>query len=367
MGKQRDTSVIGKVFGKLKVISLNEEETARPGNSRSYWNCECECGNYCILRNDNLLQRNDLSCGCQSRNEFLSRIEKTEYTLITRYRINNSTRLIVEDRDGYRYDVLQAAIFDKDHIISPFHNGNAYTLYNIEKWINDNNKTFKLCDENEYINNSTHLNFYCFICKQIFQSSWKHIYAHHGCGVCNGKQIRKENSLGYLQPDLAKEWVSSKRNLTPFDVSEFSGEMVLWKCSICEFEWKTTVHNRSGKGKTGCPKCCESKGEKEVSTILSKYKIKHIPQYMFDGCKGIRRKLPFDFYLPNYNICIEYHGQPHYYAIEYFGGKDGLRERQRLDQIKEQYCYDNNIPLIIIPYWDFDNIESILTTYLNLQ
>ena len=36
------------------------------------------------------------------------------------------------------------------------------------------------------------------------------------------------------------------------------------------------------------------------------------------------------------------------------------------DNIKTQYCKDNNIKLIRIPYWDFDNIEEILKKELNL-
>ena len=40
---------------------------------------------------------------------------------------------------------------------------------------------------------------------------------------------------------------------------------------------------------------------------------------------------------------------------------------QRNDNIKNQYCKDNNIKLVRIPYWEFDNIENILEKELKLN
>lgn len=70
--------------------------------------------------------------------------------------------------------------------------------------------------------------------------------------------------------------------------------------------------------------------------------------------------MPFDFYLPDYNTCIEYDGELHYKAVDYFGGDDALSNTKCRDEIKTQYCKENNIKLIRIPYWEFDNIEEIL-------
>ena len=43
-----------------------------------------------------------------------------------------------------------------------------------------------------------------------------------------------------------------------------------------------------------------------------------------------------------------------------------LKNTQNVDNIKSQYCKDNNIKLIIIPYFEFDNIEKILKKELNI-
>lgn len=77
--------------------------------------------------------------------------------------------------------------------------------------------------------------------------------------------------------------------------------------------------------------------------------------------------LRFDFYLSDYNILIEYNGKQHYYSIPYFGGEDTLKRQKVNDAIKEKYCQDNNIKLIRIPYWDFNNIESILEIEVGLK
>ena len=111
--------------------------------------------------------------------------------------------------------------------------------------------------------------------------------------------------------------------------------------------------------KCGCPICKSSKGEIEVKRILDEKSIKYIQQKKFDECKNIRI-LPFDFYLPENNICIEYDGRQHFEPIKMFGGNKAFKIRTENDKIKNQYCYDNGIKLIRIPYWEKDNISNIL-------
>ena len=76
------------------------------------------------------------------------------------------------------------------------------------------------------------------------------------------------------------------------------------------------------------------------------------------------KPLPFDFYLPNYNICIEYDGEQHFKPIKYFGGQKAFQSQQQKDEIKNKYCQDNKIKLIRISYMDYDNIEKILNKEL---
>lgn len=76
----------------------------------------------------------------------------------------------------------------------------------------------------------------------------------------------------------------------------------------------------------------------------------------------------FDFAIIDNNekvtTLIEYDGRQHFEPISDFGGEEGFKITQNNDSIKNKYCKNNNIPLLRIPYWDFDNIELILNNFL---
>jgi hypothetical protein len=105
----------------------------------------------------------------------------------------------------------------------------------------------------------------------------------------------------------------------------------------------------------GCPYCSESQGESILRVIFKKNNIIFEPQKKFLDCTnettGKRCKLlPFDFYIPSKNTCIEYDGIQHYGPYEFFGGDEGYRNLKIRDKIKNQYCKKNGIKLIRIPY-----------------
>lgn len=52
----------------------------------------------------------------------------------------------------------------------------------------------------------------------------------------------------------------------------------------------------------------------------------------------------------------------HYEPIEYFGGVDKLKETQLCDDIKNEYCKENNIRLLRIRY--DENVEEKLNKFL---
>lgn len=91
--------------------------------------------------------------------------------------------------------------------------------------------------------------------------------------------------------------------------------------------------------------------------------IEYIKQKSFEGCV-YKNKMQFDFFLPDFNLCIEFDGIQHFRPIEYFGGINALNEQINKDNIKNKFCYNNNIKLIRIPYYEYDNIEKILNLEL---
>ena len=107
------------------------------------------------------------------------------------------------------------------------------------------------------------------------------------------------------------------------------------------------------KGKK-CPHDNESKGETAVRSILEKNNIQYKQYHKMKGCFVMRNErcilLTFDFYLPNNNTIIEYDGRQHYEPVNYFGGKESFQRQVTLDAIKNDFCKDNKINLIRIPY-----------------
>lgn len=122
----------------------------------------------------------------------------------------------------------------------------------------------------------------------------------------------------------------------------------------CGFIWAITPANiKMGKG---CPKCNKkiSKGEKKIVNFLKKNNIEYKYQYKI---KLENHNLFIDFYLPTYNLYIEYNGEQHYKPIKHFGGQSKFNTQIYLDNIKRKYLKNN---LLVIPYTQFENIEKIL-------
>lgn len=134
------------------------------------------------------------------------------------------------------------------------------------------------------------------------------------------------------------------------------------KCKICGHIWNPI--GRSIKNNQGCPICNSSKGEKKIRMFLIKNNISFIQEKTFADCKDLK-SLRFDFYLPDHNMCIEYDGQQHYFPVDFANrGNEwaiDLYNRNILrDEIKNNYCKQNNITIIRIPYWEQNNIDNIL-------
>ncbi|WP_310877069.1 hypothetical protein [Priestia megaterium] len=119
-----------------------------------------------------------------------------------------------------------------------------------------------------------------------------------------------------------------------------------------------------------CPKCIESRGEKKIDEFFKDRGVCFSSQYRFKDCRNTA-PLPFDFAViedDDVKILVEYDGEGHFKPFRYIKDEEimlkKLKHAQKNDQIKNKYCIENNIPLIRIPYWEFENIDEILTSTL---
>ena len=88
----------------------------------------------------------------------------------------------------------------------------------------------------------------------------------------------------------------------------------------------------------GCPVCRESSGERMVREYLKVNNINFESQKSFQGLRGDKYLLKFDFYLPDNNLVIEYNGKQHYEPVQIFGGKKGFLKQVNRDKKKKEFC-----------------------------
>lgn len=270
-------------------------------NNRVYWNCICDCGSECIASSSVLVNGLKRSCGC------LSRERSSEANLI--------------DIVGNRYGRLV--------VLSKSPNRKCHDML----WLCQ-------CD----CGNQT-----------IVSTSSLKSGSTRSCG-CYRKEVTSANS----RKDLAGLRFG---NLTAIQSCYIRRKQVFWDC-ICDCgKHKDVAAVDLLRGHVVSCGCIKSGPEETIRKYLEDNKIIYQRQKQFVKCRDIN-PLFFDFYLPEYNMAIEYDGEYHYKQIYNVNDLEG---QQRRDAIKTKYCEENDIILLRIPYWGRDNIESILMDWLFLN
>jgi hypothetical protein len=205
----------------------------------------------------------------------------------------------------------------------------------------------------------------CFIHGDFLQKPTHHLCGA-GCQLCS-TSIRFDK----LTKDLEERIIEfNKVHNNFYDYSyitnyENTHSTIKIKCPLHGFFTQIVTNHVKG---SRCPSCSSlfSKGSTKIQFYLSSNNIDFILEHTFENLVNdlTGNKLRFDFYLPKYNCAIEFQGQQHYKEISNFFTNDSLKERQHKDNIKVKYCKDNNIKLLIIPYWEEINIEAILKNSL---
>jgi hypothetical protein len=111
--------------------------------------------------------------------------------------------------------------------------------------------------------------------------------------------------------------------------------------------------------KNGCRYCNESKGEREIALILNKYGLEFIREYRI-----LPYKFRYDFFLPKFNIYIEFNGIQHYFPVDQFGGHEAFEKVKVNDELKKDLVRKNKGHLIVITYHSQAS-ESIEKTLLS--
>jgi len=213
----------------------------------------------------------------------------------------------------------------------------------------------------EYISANSPIKLKCNVCECEWSCESKQIIAGHGCPDCGHKKNRlsRVKTHNKFVEDVFKK---HKDRLTIIGEYYNSNTRILTKCNMCNHEWEP-ISNGLIKGR-GCPICKVSKGETLINEILTELKINFIQHYVINDIKSIDNgRLEYDFYFEHdgLKIMIEYDGEQHFKPVKKWGGTKRFEQQQRIDLFKNEYCKNNHIKLIRIPYTDLNKINK---TYL---
>lgn len=167
-----------------------------------------------------------------------------------------------------------------------------------------------------------------------------------GCSKCFRERVNKNNE------QFIKESIDIYGDKYSYDKVEYTTNKnpVIITCKKHGDFTKRPQNHLYG---SGCPRCIESSGERILSRLLDKYKIKYIREYKIDNYK-----YRFDFYLPDANIYIEFNGIQHYHPVDAFGGEKSLIKTVRNDRIKKKIVKDIGGVLITISYRHFKKLHT---------
>lgn len=243
-----------------------------------------------------------------------------------------------------------------------------YTPEEVINIVNSKNNN-ELLNGSDYINVSTkNLKIKCGSCGNIFISSLNNQIKNEGrCFEC-GTKMRFRNALNNDEVEDIINSINNNILLNKEDYINNSTRNLHILCGQCGKNTFTTNIATYKAGKNMCDSCSlkMSRSERKIKSFLDFYNIPYIQEHRFQDCKD-KRTLPFDFYLPDYNLCIEFDGIQHFEWQTGWCNEEIYNRCQKHDKIKNEYCKTHNIDLLRIPYTQANHIEEILKRKLDLD
>ncbi|MDD4157501.1 MAG: hypothetical protein PHY08_13130 [Candidatus Cloacimonetes bacterium] len=342
-------------------------------------------------------------------------VQRLGYILLSKEYINAKTKLDIIDSEGFKYSITLDNLLSnkKPDIVSSY---NPHSIDNIKHFLMLNNSKSVLMTE-KYINKDQLLDFKC-ICDNEYKAKVDKVINRNKlkCNECSVKErgfnhripfdtvvskfnergltplfnnynscyerLLCENELGYIgllsyhklsNGDLFD--IVSKHN--PYSIENIKNFIILnnLTCKLESIKYLNAKEDLSFKCECGdtyktswrvfmtymndrCPKCSsmQSGYARILEDYLKENKFSYDKEFTFSDCRD-KKVLRFDFivYIDDNFVLIEVDGETHF--IPSWQGEKGLKEQQRRDEIKNNYCKNNKIRLIRISYVEFNNVS----------
>ena len=228
-------------------------------------------------------------------------------------------------------------------------------------------KGYDFLTQKEEIKKNISLIQYCCPTHGIHSMRIANFLSGKGCPDCAKDNARKRESLS-LEEVLQKISACGGVCLNAEEYINNTVKNLKVLCPRCNEPFVTSLRNFCQHDGQVCENCSDtmSIGEFKIKQYLDVNNYNYEYQKWFDDCRD-KKPLPFDFYLPEFNMIIEYDGEQHFKDRGYKTGmfSDTLEYTKKHDAIKTKYCKDNNIKLYRIPYYHKYKIENLLNEYLH--
>lgn len=359
VGKAKDLR--GQKFGAWTVLYRVKNR-----NGKVVWFCECECGTRREVYGDNLKSGKTRSCGCKHQELTLQAYEEN--------RKNGIIRCNFKDITNQRFGTLIAKRPLSER------GPNCQVIWECQcdcgKVVNVRGTSLRYgevssCGSASCRGSEKDMTGMVFgKLTVISKSDFKNSYSNHTywnckceCGntcVVRGASLRSGNTKSCgckITVDITGKRFGRLVAIKPTDRRDKNGG-ILWECKCdCGRTHYATPGNLN-YGKVLSCGCLLSKGEEVIGNLLENADIIYKSQKTFESCRfnDTKALARFDFYADE-KYLIEFDGIQHFeYKNSGWDIKEHFEKIQEHDTYKNQWCKDNNIPLIRIPYTKLDTL-----------
>lgn len=445
------------IYNIKKYIEINCKDTLEyisgeyvDCNSKLLWKC-LVCGEYFkdtiigIIFNKSSYKMCK-KCACNMTSEKLKNKENLNifrdngYKIISKYRGSNK-KVEIEDTNGYRYSISYSSFKVKNDFkkLSKFSVNNSYSIYNINKYLKDNDAKCEVVSEvfngvNKNIDikcncGNIYTRVFCnflnkklYICDDCVNKNRRTLEKNCIEKVkkleCNGYKILRiidnvyvniMDANGYIYTINITQYTKNRlKNFSIFHLynkENFNHNLKIYikannikcnfvgcnnytgaseynlkfKCVECGKEYYNSFTEFINRRRCTCLGCSKKQSNLSrcVENLLKDSGVKYEKEITFEQCKD-KLCLPFDFGIfesSTLKFIIEVDGQQHFEPIKFAGCKsdeDALKAFEYTkfhDKIKNNFCNDNNIELIRIPYFDIlnNNLDYLIDKIKNVQ
>lgn len=261
-----------------------------------------------------------------------------------------------KDTDGYKYKVslsnLKLGKKPNRFMLNPF------AIDNIKLYLQIYYPNYILLDD-EYAGCKNKMRFLCLnhADKGIQYNTIDNIVnSHHACKYCSIDRVRE---FRVVPKETLIQYCAGKYVTYHGQYTKNNETYVQYTCPKHEnngVQEMSLTHFKDSK--SPCKFCGITSGELKIKEYLDEHHIQYEKEKTFDGCV-YKNKLRFDYYIPILNCVIEYDGAQHFRPVKFSAHQDADESYSRnviRDKIKNDFCESNNIKIIRIPYYQYDEI-----------